>query len=346
MAEAPKQIPLLVIAGPTATGKTETAIRVARSVGGEIVSADSMQIYRRLDVGTAKPTLAERAAVRFHVVDVVDLDEPYTVADFQRDARAAIAATFGRGNLPILCGGTGLYVRAVLEHFVFPQAEAADQARVRGELEEELAEFGSEELHRRLGDVDPGAAARISPADAKRIVRALEVLALSGRPISEEQRVDEHPAVAYNTRYFVLNRPRAELYAAIDARVERMMSAGWLDEVRWIDAQGYGPALQSLQAIGYRRLLEWLRAERGANGPKGAPTGQDEVVERIKRDTRRFAKRQLTWFRREAEARWVQWSGRSELEALTRVLCREARQLCDGGGLRPMLWAQSRCKKP
>jgi len=338
----PLSIPLLVISGPTATGKTEAAIRVARAVGGEIISADSMQIYRHLDIGTAKPTASERSMARFHLVDCVEIDEPYTVADFQRDARAAIHRTWGKGLLPILCGGTGLYIRAVLEGFAFPTAEPARQGTVRAELEQQLQVEGNGAMHARLCEVDPVAGARIQPADTKRIVRALEVFLLTGEPISAQQRVDAPLGVNYNVCHFVLTRPRPTLYEAIDRRVDRMLQAGWVDEVRWVLAQGYDPALQSLQAIGYRHLLNWLRRDlpgagaaaqaRGAGfaarqEPSDGPADLSDVIETIKRDTRRFAKRQLTWFRREAGAHWIEWedvghyvSGGRQLIAATHQL--------------------------
>lgn len=322
-------IPLLVIGGPTATGKTDLAVRVARAVGGEIISADSMQIYRGLDIGVAKPTAAQRAAARFHLVDFVAPDDPYTVADFQRDARRAILEAFGRGALPILCGGTGLYLRAVLEHFAFPAAEAPRRQEVRKALERELAAVGSEEMHRRLEAADPHAAARIAPGDARRITRALEVLALSGAPPSSLRRVDENPPVQYNRVYHVLTRPRPDLYRAIEARVDDMIAAGWLDEVAWLRAQGCGPALQSMQAIGYRHLLQCLMDNE--NG--GRPADPEPVIATIKRDTRRFAKRQLTWFRREVGARWLHWADEAEFDSVARLVVRDAQRLCDDCGL-------------
>lgn len=323
-------IPLLVIGGPTATGKTAAAIRVARSVGGEIVSADSMQIYRGLNIGTAKPTAAERAAARFHLVDCVDIDQPYTVADFQRDAEAAIRQIHGRGLLPILCGGTGLYIRAVLEGFSFPAAEPAAQARVRRELEEQLGASGAPSMHARLSRVDPISAQRISPNDARRIVRALEVFLLTGEPMAPRRRVDGARGRSYNVRYFVLNRPRPALYAAIDSRVDRMLQSGWLDEVGRVHAAGHDRGLQALQAIGYRHLLQWLDAAGKSSPPTAeAPSAihDAELIETIKRDTRRFAKRQLTWFRREPGAQWLQWADEQDYNAAVRHLLRSAQAL-------------------
>jgi len=328
--QAMRSIPLLVIEGPTATGKTGAAIRAARAADGEIVSSDSMQIYRHLAVGTAKPTEAERSSARFHMIDCVEPDEPYTVADFQRDAQAAIVDIWQRGKLPILCGGTGLYIRALLQHFDFPPTEPAPREQIRARLEADLAEEGSAALHRRLAEADPASATRIAVADSKRIIRALEVFELTGKGISAQRRVDAMPEVQYNPVKYMLSRPREALYAGINDRVEQMISAGWLDEVRWIQARGYDPALQSLQAIGYRHLLAWLGTL--GEGPTSRPLR--DVVEEIKRDTRRFAKRQLTWFRRDAEAIWREWSDEEGLRAVTKEVCLSARRLREHRGCR------------
>lgn len=326
----PRVIPLLVIAGPTACGKTAAAVRVARSVGGEIVSADSMQIYRRLEIGVAKPTSAERASVRFHLVDFVEPEQPYTVADFVTDARRAICQVWGRGNLPILCGGTGLYIRALLRRYLFPPSDPpetglapAERTPVRRRLHAELQALGCEALHRRLAAVDPQAARQICPADSKRVLRALEVALVSGRPMSEQRRVDADPADQYNLEVLVIARPREALYAGIGQRVDRMMAAGWLDEVRALHAQGYSPALQCLQALGYRHLLEWLVAQQAG----AVQATLADVVESIKRDTRRFAKRQLTWFRSESGARWLEWETEKQFEQVTGEMCRAASRL-------------------
>jgi len=301
----------LVICGPTATGKTEMAVRVAERVGGEIVSADSMQIYRHLDIGTAKPSPDQRTRATFHLLDIIEPDEPYNVALFQRDARAAIQEIAGRGRLPILCGGTGLYIRAVIQGFGFPAAQQPEAQRVRRALQAELAEIGNEVMHERLGTLDPQAAERIPVADSKRIIRALEVYELTGRPISEQQRVDEQQAADYNKLSFALTCPRPMLYERIGARVEQMMAAGWLKEVRGLRDRGYDLSLPALQAIGYRHLMKYLSDE----GDLGATVGL------IKRDTRRFAKRQLTWLRREQDLTWLQWQTAEQFEvALATIL--------------------------
>jgi tRNA dimethylallyltransferase len=326
-----RRIPVLVIAGPTACGKTAAAIHVARACGGEIISADSMQIYRELSIGTARPSPHERAQARFHLVGCVSILQPYTVADFQRDARALIAQAWGRGSLPILCGGTGLYIRAVLQGFAFAPDDPERKLQVRVALEKEAETQGAEGMHRRLAALDPVAAARIEPRNLRRVLRALEVLELTGEPTSVRPRVDQPPGVQYNPIIFVLNRPRDALYRAIDARVEQMMVAGWLGEVRAVRASlrnRHPSDLQALQAIGYRHLMTWLEMGEPADNLA-------EVIATIKRDTRRYAKRQLTWFRREPQATWLQWSDAQEFRVQISEMCRAAQSLVEGEGVAP-----------
>ncbi len=311
-------IPLLVVAGPTATGKTEAAIVVARAVGGEIVSADSMQIYRGMDIGTAKPTSQEQAQAVFHLIDIVDPDEEYNVACFQRDAQEAISDIHQRGRLPILCGGTGLYIQAVVEHFDFPRGPA--DKRVRERLEREAAEVGTARMHQRLDRADPAAAARIKPNDLRRIVRALEVCELSGRPMSAQQCVDDSPAARYNRLSFVLCCPRQLLYQRIDQRVDEMMAQGWRAEVQRLRAARYRGGTQAMQAIGYRHLLRYLEE------------GGDLVatVQEIKRDIRRLAKRQMTWFRHRGDFDWLMWSDEHERSQAVEGLIEAGQTLTSG----------------
>ena len=306
-------IPLLVIAGPTAAGKTAAAIEVAGAVGGEIVSADSMQIYREMDIGTAKPTPQDQRQTAFHLIDIVDPDEDYNVALFQQDAQRAIVDIHRRGLLPILCGGTGLYIQAVVEHFDFPPGPRDEQTRQR--LEENAAELGTERMHHRLREVDPEAATRIEPQDLRRIVRALEVYELTGQPLSQQQCVDETPPTKYNILSYVLTCPRALLYERIELRVEEMMKHGWLGEVQRLRSAGYHRQMQSMQAIGYRHLLEHL--EHGGE--------LDETLIEIKRDIRQFAKRQLTWFRNRTDFDWLTWSDQQQWKKAAEQLIQAGR---------------------
>ena len=308
-------IPLLVIGGPTAAGKTELSLRIAERVGGEIISADSMQIYQQLAIGTAKPTPEERARVPIHLIDFVPPDGEYTVAQFKLDADRLIREVHERGMLPILSGGTGLYLSAVTEGFDFPPPPRDEEVRER--LWEQVARVGSPRMHNRLSEVDPEAAQRIDPADAKRILRALEVYEITGSPISAQQHVDDGAGIVYNCAKYVLTSPRERLFERIEHRVDLMMEAGWLDEVRDLAAQRVPPEAQSMQAIGYRHLLEHLAGERDL----------DETIRLIKRDTRHYAKRQMTWLRGGERYRWLALGSNLQRRACTDSIVRDARRL-------------------
>ena len=301
--------PLLVIVGPTATGKTAVAVECCLRLGGEIVSADSMQVYRHLDIGTAKPTPEERRGVAHHCLDLVEPDEEYSVARYRQHAEAAIADIHARGKLPVLCGGTGLYVKAVLYGLDLPIAAADWDLRKR--LEDEAQRLGAAGLHERLRQVDPQAAARIHPHNIRRVVRALEVFALTGRPLSSYHRLDRQPAPQYNVLAFGLNLPRAELYRRIDARVEAMMQRGLLEEVRWLLDHGYSERLVAMKGLGYRQLAPHLRGE----------VDLDTAVYIIKRDTRHYARRQLTWFRAESALQWLDLATAGDPAAAADTIC-------------------------
>ena len=284
----------LVILGPTATGKTETAIAVARELGGEVVSADSRLVYRGMDIGTAKPTPAQRREVPHHLIDLRDPDQTYHVAAFQRDALAALADIAARGRLPVVAGGTGLYLRALIRGYRFPPGGA------KKELRRDLAAWPTERLHQRLAAVDPAAARRIGPRDRVRLVRALET---GGTP-----KLAPEPAPEWEFRVFGLMLPRAELYRRIEARVDAMLAAGLEREVRALLAR-YDRHLPALETLGYRELAEWLAGE----------VDREEAVRRIKTRTRRFAKRQLTWFRREESVTWVAAGPEAAAEIIRRA---------------------------
>jgi tRNA dimethylallyltransferase len=301
--------PLLLIVGPTATGKSALAVECCLRLGGEVVSADSMQVYRHMDIGTAKPTPEERKGVAHHCIDLVEPDEEYSVARYKGDAERAIADIHGRGKLPLLCGGTGLYVKAVLYGLDLPIAAADWDLRKR--LEDEAQRLGAVGLHERLRQVDPQAAARIHPHNIRRVVRALEVFALTGRPMSSYHRLDQQPRAQYNLVAFGLNLPRAQLYRRIDARVEAMMQRGLLEEVRWLLDHGYSERLISMKGLGYRQAALHLRGE----------VDRDTAVYLIKRDTRHYARRQLTWFRAEPALRWLDLAAVGGPEAAADAIC-------------------------
>ncbi|HKE15270.1 MAG TPA: tRNA (adenosine(37)-N6)-dimethylallyltransferase MiaA [Kofleriaceae bacterium] len=285
---------LVVVVGPTASGKSRLALDVAAATGGEVVSADSQQVYRGMDIGTGKVSAAERAAVRHHLIDVIEPDEEMTAARFARLADAAIAGAAGRGAPVVVAGGTGLYVRALLLGlFAGPAGDPA----VRARLTDEASVAGVPALWRRLAALDPAAAARIEENDLRRIIRALEVLELTGAPMSEHQRRHDHRRVAPRYPALVVGlcpADRAELYRRIDARVDRMMEAGLLDEVRALRAAGHGPALRSQAAIGYAEL------HRHLDGALPLP----DAIELAKRNSRRYARRQLSWYRGDGQVSW------------------------------------------
>jgi len=282
---------LVAIVGPTASGKSALALRLARERGGEIVSCDSLQVYRGLDVGSAKATSAERAEVEHHLLDVADPGDVFSAADYARLARAALDGVRARGRLPIVAGGTGLYLRALLVGLF--EGPARDEA-VRRRLEGLADRFGDPRLHRLLGRVDPVAAARISPRDRVRVVRALEVYRATGRPLSEQQRQGAEPLRGYATLVVGLDPGREALRAAIEARTRQMLEQGLIEEVRGLLSRGMDPLARPLQAIGYRQAVSVLRGEMTVQEAEGA----------IVTATLRFAKRQMTWFRHQADVRW------------------------------------------
>lgn len=284
---------LLVIVGPTATGKTEAGALLAEALGGEIVSADSMQVYRGMDIGTAKPTADQQSRVPHHVVDVRNPDQPFSVAEYRDLADTALSDTWSRGRQPILVGGSGLYVRAVLEEMDF--GNAPPDPALRRTLAEEAKRVGTRALHRRLAEADPKAAAGIHPNDEKRIIRALEVSRAAKRPGAGRQQLDRDRRERYNTRRFGLALPREELYRRVEARVDAMIERGLVAEVAGLVERGYGEHLVAMKGLGYAQIAPHVRGQASLK----------DAVARLKRDTRRFAKRQLTWFRADPEIEWV-----------------------------------------
>lgn len=301
-----KPLPVVLV-GPTATGKTAAAVELAARIGGEIVNADSMQVYRGMEIGTAKPGPEERARVPFHLLDLVTPDQPFTVADWKERAEDAIAEIVGRGRWPIVCGGTGLYVRALLDDWTL--AETPADPSLRETLRAELAHSGSEALHAHLAALDPTTAARLHPNDAVRIVRALEVYQLTGKPIAAYQAQDRANRPARPAHRIGLTLPRPELYARIEERVEAMLAAGWEDEVRSLLAQGYAPTLGPLRSLGYKEMIAAIHGE----------IAHMTAIELIKQNTRRFAKRQQTWFRADPCLRWLDVSALDSATVAARI---------------------------
>jgi len=283
--------PLIAIVGPTAAGKSALALRLARRHHGEIVSCDSLAVYRGLDIGSAKPTVAERGGVPHHLVDVVDPGDDFSAADYGRLGRRALREITARGRLPIVVGGTGLYLKALLHGlFAGPSRDPA----LRGRLEAIAERFGDARLHRLLSRVDPAAAARIPVRDRVRIVRALEVFRQTGRPISELHRGGSEPLEGYSVLVVGIAPERAALGAAVQRRTDEMLERGLVDEVRGLLARGYPSDLRPLQAIGYRQAV------MVATGSASLEEARRDMVQA----TLRFAKRQMTWFRHQADVRW------------------------------------------
>ncbi|UED86976.1 tRNA (adenosine(37)-N6)-dimethylallyltransferase MiaA [Streptomyces profundus] len=282
---------VVAVVGPTAAGKSDLAVALARRLGGEVVNADSMQLYRGMDVGTAKLTPAERQGVPHHLLDVWDVTVTASVAEYQRLARAAIDRLLAEGRTPVLVGGSGLYVRGALDALSFPGTDPA----VRAALEAELAEVGSGALHRRLAAADPGAAEAILPSNGRRIVRALEVIEITGRPFTAQLPGPDEERAFYPALHLGVAVPRPELDARIAARVDRMWAAGLVDEVRRLEKAGLRDGRTASRALGYQQVLSSLA------GACDEPTARDETV----RATRRFARRQESWFRREARVHWL-----------------------------------------
>jgi len=280
--------PVIAVVGPTAAGKSELSLRLAMELGGEIVNADSMQLYRGMDIGTAKLAPRQRAGVRHHLLDVWDVTESASVAEYQRLARAAIADAHARGRVPILVGGSGLYLRAVIDDLDFPGTDPCLRAR----LEEELSGLGAAALHGRLAAVDPAAAAAIMPGNGRRIVRALEVIELSGRPFSAA--LPRYESV-YDSAQIGVAVPRAVLDVRIADRVRRMWDLGMVDEVRRLERLGLRRGRTASRALGYAQVLRFLDGDWTAA----------EAAEQTVRATRRFARRQESWFRRDPRIRWL-----------------------------------------
>ena len=283
--------PILAVVGPTAAGKSDMAVDLALAIGGEVINADSMQLYRGMDIGTAKLTIEERRGVRHHLLDVLEVTETATVAEFQRHARAVIDDCRSRNVVPIVVGGSALYVRAVLDRFEFPGTDAD----VRARIEAELAERGAAVLHRQLAAVDPQAAADILPSNGRRIVRALEVIEITGRPFSSSLPDREY---AYDAVSQVgLHVPRPDLDARIARRVEIMWSRGLVDEVQALEAVGLREGRTAARALGYAQVLDHLAGLISADEAKAATVAA----------TRRFARRQAAWFGRDPRVHWISY---------------------------------------
>ena len=285
--------PLIVLTGPTAVGKTKLSIALAKAVDGEIISADSMQVYKYMDIGSAKITKEEMEGVPHHLIDVLDPGEDFHVVRFQEMAKQAMEEIYAKGKIPILAGGTGFYIQAVVKDIDF--SENTEKSPVREAMEKLAEEKGSEFLHERLREIDPPSADKIHANNVKRVIRALEYYQMTGERISDHNAREAEKESPYNTAYFVLNDVRERLYARIDSRVDEMLKQGLLEEVQKLADMGYTKDMVSMQGLGYKEILSYL----------DHTCTLEEAVYILKRDTRHFAKRQLTWFKREKDVIWV-----------------------------------------
>lgn len=284
--------PLVILTGPTAVGKTKLSLALAKAIGGEIISADSMQVYRYMDIGSAKIRPEEMQGVPHYLVDVLEPFEEFHVVRFQQMAKAAIKEIRSHGHIPILVGGTGFYIQAIVKDIDFTENEASPY---RQELSALAAEKGSAYLHQRLQQVDPASAKIIHANNVKRVIRALEFYQMTGEPISKHNEEQREKSSPYQFAYFVLQDDRARLYARIEQRVDEMLEEGLLEEVKALQAMGLKRGMVSMQGLGYKELLACLDGE----------CTLEEAVEQIKKDTRHFAKRQITWFKREQDVIWI-----------------------------------------
>jgi len=295
---------VLVLAGPTAVGKTKLGIALAEALGGEVVSADSRQVYKYMDIGTAKPTPEQRARVPHHMIDLVLPDEYFSAGRYASLAAEAVKDVARRGKLPIVVGGSGLYLSALFDGLF---EEKAKDPALRRALRERAEREGTEALHRELAEVDPEAASRIHPRDLQRIVRALEVYRTTGRPISEWQK-ERRPPLEADVLWVGLNLDRRKLYRRIDLRVEDMFRRGLVEEVRALLEMGYGPELPALKTVGYKEVFPYLQGRRS----------MEETIAQVKTDTHSYARRQLIWFRRDPRIRWL--DAEMETQDLVRMI--------------------------
>ncbi len=284
-----KKAPLVILTGPTAVGKTALSIKLAQKINGEIVSADSMQVYRGMDIGTAKITESEMQGIRHHLIDIIEPDEEFNVVRFKEAAKKACDDIIKRGKVPVLTGGTGFYIQALLYNVDFSYEEDDGTRKKLEDLAK--SEEGRDMLYDILKEKDPESAELIHKNNTKRIIRALEFYHSTGRKISSHNKDERQKEPYYNAAYFVLNTDRQVLYERIDRRVDKMLSEGLLDEVKALKNAGMTRDMVSMQGLGYKEILSYLDGE----------ISYDEAVRILKRDTRHFAKRQLTWFRRERE---------------------------------------------
>jgi len=300
--------PLLVIVGPTASGKTDVSVELALQLNGEVVSADSMLVYKNMDIGTAKPTLEERQGVPHHLIDVIQPDQEFSVAQYQQLAEQAIADIHKRNKLPVVVGGTGLYVRSVMDHYNFDVP--GEDPELRQQLLQISSERGNLWLHQQLAAVDPTAAKNIHHNNVRRVIRALEVYKLTGRLFSDMKQADYQTNAKYKAAIFGISYPREVLYQRINMRVDHMLATGLIQEVDSLIQQGIKRSSTAMQGLGYKEIAAYLDGEMSL----------DAAVELLKRDTRRYAKRQFTWFKRDPRIHWIDGHNYNTLQLKNEII--------------------------
>ena len=289
-----KKKPMIILTGPTAVGKTDLSIQLAKAINGEIISADSMQVYRHMDIGSAKVTPEEMDGVPHHLIDVLEPEEEFNVVVFQKLAKEALTGIYERGHIPIIVGGTGFYIQALLYDIDFTENDG--DTAIREELEELAQMKGAGYLHQMLQEIDPESAAAIHQNNVKRVIRAIEFYRQTGTKISLHNEQEREKQSPYQFLYYVLDTDRKALYERIDRRVDLMMEHGLVDEVKHLADMGCTRDMVSMQGLGYKEILDYLSGE----------ITLEEAVYILKRDTRHFAKRQITWFKRERDVRWLE----------------------------------------
>ena len=289
-----KKKPMIILTGPTAVGKTDLSIQLAKAINGEIISADSMQVYRHMDIGSAKVTPEEMDGVPHHLIDVLEPEEEFNVVVFQKLAKEALTGIYERGHIPIIVGGTGFYIQALLYDIDFTENDG--DTAIRRELEKLAQTQGAGCLHQMLQEIDPESAAAIHQNNVKRVIRAIEFYRQTGKKISLHNEQEREKQSPYQFLYYVLDTDRKTLYERIDRRVDRMMEHGLVDEVKHLADMGCTRDMVSMQGLGYKEILDYLSGE----------IPLEEAVYILKRDTRHFAKRQITWFKRERDVRWLE----------------------------------------
>lgn len=291
-----QKYPLLVILGPTAVGKTQFSLELAGLLNGEIISADSMQIYQGMDIGTGKVNVRERQTVKHHLIDIIDPAEEFSVAEFQERVDLIIPKIIAQNKVPLLVGGTGLYIKAVLEGFLFPEMKKDEQ--LRETLQQEAIKYGDVYLHQKLREIDPELAQKLHPNDRRRIIRGIEVYRLTGNTLSALKKIQQKKPARYHALKIGLTREREELYQRINKRVDLMIEQGLLREVKKLLNAGYSISSTALQGLGYKEIIAYYNGEYDLT----------EAIRILKRDTRHFAKRQLTWFKHQNDIHWFNLS--------------------------------------